>query len=42
MATKISSVSWRRPAHALRVVLMMLARSGRLEIGDLLKVQAPN
>ena len=28
------------PADALRVALMMLARSGRLEIGDVLKVVA--
>jgi len=30
------------PADALRVALMMLARRGRLEIGDVLKVLAPN
>ena len=30
------------PADALRLVLMMLARRGRLEIGDVLKVLAPN
>jgi hypothetical protein len=30
------------PADALRVALMMLARRGRLEIGDVLKVVAPN
>jgi hypothetical protein len=29
-------------ADALRVALMMLARRGRLEIGDVLKVVAPN
>jgi hypothetical protein len=29
------------PADALRVALMMLARRGRLEIGDVLKVEAP-
>jgi hypothetical protein len=29
------------PADALRVALMMLARRGRLEIGDVLKVLAP-
>jgi hypothetical protein len=29
-------------ADALRVALMMLARRGRLEIGDALKVMAPN
>ena len=30
------------PADALRVALMMLARRGQLEIGDVLKVVAPN
>jgi hypothetical protein len=30
------------PADALRVALMMLARRGRLEIGDVLMVVAPN
>jgi len=30
------------PADAMRVALMMLARRGRLEIGDVLKVVAPN
>jgi hypothetical protein len=30
------------PADALRVALMMLARRGRLEIGDVLKVVAPS
>lgn len=30
------------PADALRVALMMLARRGRLEIGDVLRVMAPN
>ncbi len=30
------------PADALRVALMMLARRGRLEIGGVLKVLAPN
>ena len=30
------------PADALRVALMMLARRGRLESGDVLKVLAPN
>jgi hypothetical protein len=30
------------PADALRIALMMLARRGRLEIGDVLKVLAPN
>jgi hypothetical protein len=30
------------PADALRVALMMLARRGQLEIGDVLKVLAPN
>ncbi len=30
------------PADALRVALMMLARRGRMEIGDVLKVLAPN
>jgi hypothetical protein len=30
------------PADALRVALMMLARRGRLEIGDVLKVLAPD
>lgn len=30
------------PADALRVALMMLARRGRLEIGDGLKVLAPS
>ncbi len=30
------------PADALRVALMMLARRGRLEVGDVLKVLAPN
>jgi hypothetical protein len=30
------------PADGLRVALMMLARRGRLEIGDVLKVVAPN
>ncbi len=30
------------PADAVRVALMMLARRGRLEIGDVLKVLAPN
>jgi hypothetical protein len=30
------------PADALRVALMTLARRGRLEIGDVLKVMAPN
>jgi hypothetical protein len=29
-------------ADALRVALMMLARRGRLESGDVLKVMAPN
>ncbi len=29
------------PADAVRVALMMLARRGRLEIGDVLKVEAP-
>jgi hypothetical protein len=29
------------PAYALRAALMMLARRGRLEIGDVLKVLAP-
>jgi hypothetical protein len=29
------------PRDALRVALMMLARRGRLEIGDMLKVLAP-
>jgi len=29
------------PADAVRVALMMLARRGRLEIGDVLKVLAP-
>jgi hypothetical protein len=29
-------------ADALRAALMMLARRGRLEIGDVLKVTAPN
>ncbi len=29
------------PGDALRVALMMLARRGRLEIGDVLKVLAP-
>src|SRR6266436_2613183 len=31
-----------RPADVLRVALMMLARRGRLESGDVLKVMAPN
>jgi hypothetical protein len=30
------------PADALHVALMMLARRGRLEIGDVLKVEAPS
>lgn len=30
------------PAEALRAGLMMQARRGRLEIGDVLKVTAPN
>ena len=30
------------PADALRVALMMLARRGRLESGDVLKVLAPH
>jgi hypothetical protein len=30
------------PADALRVALMILARRGRLEIGDVRKVLAPN
>jgi hypothetical protein len=30
------------PTEALRIALMMLARRGRLEIGDVLKVLAPN
>jgi hypothetical protein len=30
------------PADAVRVALMMLARRGRLEIGDVLKVEAPS
>jgi hypothetical protein len=30
------------PADALRVALMMLARRGRLDIGDVLKVVPPN
>jgi hypothetical protein len=30
------------PADALRVALMMLARRGQLQIGDVLKVLAPN
>lgn len=30
------------PADALRVALMMLARRGRLELGDVLKVMALN
>ncbi len=30
------------PADALRVALMMLARRGRLEIGDVLEVVAPS
>ncbi len=30
------------PADSLRVALMMLARRGRLEIGDVLKVLAPS
>ena len=30
------------PADALRVALTMLARRGRLEIGDVLKVMARN
>jgi len=30
------------PADALRVALMMLARRGRLETGDVLKVVSPN
>jgi hypothetical protein len=30
------------PADALRVALMMLARRGRLESGDVLKVVAPD
>ena len=30
------------PADALRVALMMLARRGRLERGDVLKVMAPS
>ena len=30
------------PAHALRIALLMLARLGRLEIGDVLKVMASN
>jgi hypothetical protein len=29
------------PADALRIAIMMLARGGRLEIGDALKVVAP-
>jgi hypothetical protein len=30
------------PADALRVALMMLARRGRLEVDDVLKVLVPN
>jgi len=30
------------PADALRVALMMLARRGRVEIGEVLRVMAPN
>lgn len=30
------------PADALRVAILMLARRERLEIGDVLKVLAPN
>jgi hypothetical protein len=37
-------IEWERasPADALRVALMMLARRGRLEVGDVLKVVAPS
>jgi hypothetical protein len=30
------------PADALRIAIMMLARRGRLERGDVLKVMAPS